>query len=266
MARKKGAPTYDRSRVPIRNGLDFEDWQIAEMQRLGLFDEEIDELRRCLSSLRASLMPAQPVAPVRKLLGTLRAALDGAERALRPIADPLWERESSGDAFRRLSDTEKLRQLARACVLSSAEVDPDSLDRAPAVLASLAESVESALKRLPRQQRKRVCVSEIRTIHLAWQRGFQSRVWTLDGRLRDGTQPPFRGQVARGDSGLFPQVAQFCFDAVGSSASVDGAIRAYLRWDAQRTREGRRRAGLPPEHIESVGRRGRPRGSTRKRK
>jgi hypothetical protein len=252
--------------VPIRNKPDFEDWQIAEMQRLGLFDEEIDELRRCLDRLRASLMPAQPIAPVRKLLGALREALDGAERALKPIANPYWERELDGEPFRRLSDTEKLRQLARACVLSSADSDPDSLDRAPALIASLALSVESALQRLPKQQRKRVCISEIRTIHLAWQRGFQSRVWTLDGGLRYGTQPPFRGVVARGDSALFPQVAQFCFDAVGSLASVDGAIRAYLAWDKQRTREGRRRAGFAPEDIDSVGRRGRPRGSTRKRK
>jgi hypothetical protein len=265
MAKDKRSRAYDRGRVPIRKSPDFNDQQIREMQRLGLFDEEIDELRQCLSSLHATLAPAQPVAPIRKILTGLRKALGSAERALRPVADPLWERDSTHAVLSPLSAKERVMQLARSCVLSSASVDPESLDGAPALLASLAGSVDAALRSLPKQQRKRVFIPGIRKIHAAWLRGHVSRVWTLDGGLRDGTQPPFLGIVTRGDSGLFPQVAQYCFDAVGSSASVESAIRAYLKVEAHRTREGRRRAGFPAEQIDSVGRRGRPRGRSPKR-
>lgn len=262
MAKRK-QEAYDRARVPIRRGPDFTDLHIQALLDLGLLPDEIDELRRCLYSLEVKLRPAPSIGPIRAYLAVADKALQQAEQVLEPLSNPLGQRSTWKEMASTPSADERVALRVRDMVLN-ASPDPEILDRIIPALEILRTAIADAMDGLPTQQRQRVNIAAIRHIHNAWLRGHGKHVWDDDGHLRHGKQPPFLGVVTRAYDAPFPQVAEFCFEAVGSNANVDGAIRAYLQARAKRTREDRKFLGFPSEHYEHVGKPGRPRGKSSK--
>jgi hypothetical protein len=209
----------------------FNDHQVARLQRLGLKDEQISELRKRLLSIRTILSihaTREPVTNVRDELTRLRDALLAGCEAIQRMQNPS-QMPALREAQARLMLTEYARQ-----------VSPGSFDRTNGALAQMLAVVEAAISELPKKPTRSRKAHPMPVgivadaLAVGWATAFcGENVPVLPDKLRPSS----------GAKSFFREVVGICYEAATGRADLDPerAIKSYLAIRRREREEARKR-------------------------
>lgn len=222
-----------------KSWMDFTIAQRTAFQRLGLYQEQIERLRQRLPYIRIDIEPPPPIGPVRERLMKLEALLHDAERALRELLEPFDTLQTGQHPATAPSKRTRAAQRAANAILSVTEDGEVLIDARDAVKAARL-ATELARKKLPAQSRSVVAWRAVGAIEAELQNGFREH-WNAKGLglvHRGGGNRPFTPFPAYPDnwhasrSGDFAEIVGICWEAAGSAADPDRAIRKHLNREA----------------------------------
>ncbi len=226
-------------------GPDFTVAQRIEFVRLGLFVEQIEQLRMCLRAIRTLIECAPPVGPVRKRMDATGKALEKASRLIRELIEP-FETFQPGQPARTLP-TARMRAAreVEARLLDVAD-DPEIMGHALDAIEAMRAAIKAANGKLPPQRRYRVPWSAVERVANGLLKGFiQHHNAEGRGLVRHGDEltphaslPPYELSPSR--SGAFAEIVAICWQAAGSTADPDRAIREYVEFKVERAEKLRR--------------------------
>lgn len=248
--------------------------QRAELQRLGLYAEQIERLRQRLPYIRMDIEPPPLIGPVRERIMKLEALLHKAGRALHELIEPFDALQAGQHPATPPSERTRTAQRARIVILDVAEnaqILSDARDAFEAVQAAAA----AARKKLPRQSRTVVAWRAVGAIEAELEHGFREH-WNAKGYglVHEGDDdkphapfPNYPDGWRASRSGAFAGIVGICWQAVGSDADHDRAIRRHLdRRAAIKRLEHERWKSFLGESEPPTRKRGRPGNRTADRK
>jgi hypothetical protein len=196
--------------------------QLKLLKEEGLFEEQIEELQRMLPRLPLLAWPALPIGPVRERLKHLENNLAAVLVAIDEIQDP-------GRLIRNVPAGEKPSPEVRAMLETYSRVmgdgsDPMLFRAAVSGIKPLLRATVNARIKLPKQRRRRAPSEAIRAIDGRLQVG-HLRHFAPGWPHVPGESPPPEFTMRASLGGRFQRVAQICFDAIGSKADTERAIK-----------------------------------------
>lgn len=222
----------------------FADRQIAELRRLAVTTEQIEELERVLPGCRTMLGPVPRMADVREELQSLQRALRSASDALARFDAASCELPALNEAYHR---------LLVASWNPNTDGDGYVAEKAIRVLEEVFGWANVAIAEL-RPRKNEAPTWPIARIHEALVRGWGRTYY----RVFHGTDerstvdaaapppPPFPHVPSSGITSPFRQVVGICYEAVKApNTDPEQQIRRYVRWHKARGQQALEKSSLP---------------------